>query len=64
LSTATPKIFYLSFQVEDVVKDVVSVEASGVGAPGFPYMIASDLGAFSWILHLIVPDIKAVYNIL
>lgn len=47
-----------------MVKVVVSVEASGVGAPHFPYMIASDLGAFSWILHLIVPDIKAVYNIL
>jgi len=47
-----------------MVEVVVSVEASGVRAPRFPYMIASDLGAFSWISHLIVPDIKAVYNIL
>jgi hypothetical protein len=58
------KIFYLCFQLEDMVKVVVSVDASGVRAPSFPYVIASDLGAFSWIRHLIVPDTKAVYNIL
>jgi hypothetical protein len=58
------KIFYFCLQLEDMVKVLVSVEASGVRAPNFPYVIAPDLGAFSWISHLIVPDTKAVYNIL
>jgi len=57
LSTATPR-YFPCFQPEDVVKVVVSVKASGVRAAPFPYMTASDLGAFSSIRHLIVPDIR------